>query len=113
MRKLLDDLYNARIGIIVLIIYSIIMQVLFGNLCPIKVFLHHDCPGCGLTRAAIALFKGDITSSLEYNPTCIGWLSVFILFFIDRYIKTLKIKPFPSLFIVISSITIIWFLFIK
>lgn len=35
--------------------------------CPSKFLFHLPCPGCGLTRAIICLFQGDLLSSLYYN----------------------------------------------
>lgn len=36
--------------------------------CFFKQHFHLDCPGCGLQRSAISLFKGDIQASWEYYP---------------------------------------------
>jgi len=36
--------------------------------CPSAVFLHHPCPGCGLTRATKALFSGDLAGASAYQP---------------------------------------------
>lgn len=112
MSKLKQDIKEYKIPIILTSIYCIFMQLVFGAMCPFKVFLHVDCPGCGLTRATIALLKGDISKSLHYNYTCIFWLITILLFIIDRYIKPLKIKPFPTLFIITCIITIIRYILI-
>ena len=112
MTKLKKDIIDNKIPIIAISFYCVFMQLVFGAMCPIKVFLHIDCPGCGLTRATIALLKGDISKSLHYNYTCILWIITFVLFAIDRYIKPLKIKPFPTLFVITSIITIIRYILI-
>lgn len=112
MKQLKQDLQNYKIPIIVIVVYFIIMELIFGYVCPFKAFLHIDCPGCGLTRATFALLKGDISKSLHYNYTCIFWLILIVLFIVDRYIKPLKIKPFPILFIVTCSITLIRYILI-
>lgn len=112
MKKFKQDLKEFKIPIIAVSIYIIFMKIVFGSVCPIKVFFHIDCPGCGLTRATIALLKGDIAKSLHYNYTCILWLITIMLFIIDRYIKPLKIKPFPVLFIITSIVTIIRYILI-
>ena len=112
MKQLKQDLYDFRFPIILVTVYMITTQIIFGYTCPIKLLTHYDCPGCGLTRATFALLKGDISKSLHYNYTCIFWLISFTLFIIDRYIKPLKIKPFPTLFIITCIITIIRYILI-
>lgn len=112
MKQLKQDIIDNKIPIIAISIYMIVMQIIFGATCPIKVFLHIDCPGCGLTRATISLLKGDLSKSLHYNYTCIPWLIAFGLFFFDRYIKPLKFKPFPVLFVIVSILTLIRYILI-
>ena len=113
MSKLKEDIYTYRFAIILVIIYIVLAELVFGKTCPINILFNIDCPGCGLTRATIALLKGNIRESFTYNPTCILWLSSILLFIVDRYIKKLWIKPFPFLFIFTSVITLIWYFFIK
>jgi hypothetical protein len=47
--------------------------------CPSKKFLHLECPGCGLQRSVIALFRGDIQSSLSLYPATIPMLALLVL----------------------------------
>ena len=107
MTKLKKDLYDYRYALIIVILYCTLTQIIFGKMCIINILFEIDCPGCGLTRATIALFKGHIKESLEYNYTCIFWLITFFVFFFDRYIKPLKIRPFPYIFIITCIITIV------
>jgi hypothetical protein len=38
------------------------------SLCPFKIFTGLPCPGCGLTRSAVAFLHGDPSASLFYHP---------------------------------------------
>jgi hypothetical protein len=38
------------------------------SLCPFKVFTGLPCPGCGLTRSAVAFLDGDLSTSLYFHP---------------------------------------------
>ena len=45
-----------------------------GWLCPMKAATGIPCPGCGLTRACAALFRGDLSASLRthaYAPVIV------------------------------------------
>ncbi len=39
------------------------------SFCPFLHLFHLYCPGCGGTRAALALFRGDLIRALLSNPT--------------------------------------------
>ncbi|HLF59761.1 MAG TPA: DUF2752 domain-containing protein [Acidimicrobiia bacterium] len=38
------------------------------TLCPIALITGVACPGCGMTRAASALIRGDVVLALDYHP---------------------------------------------
>jgi hypothetical protein len=37
-------------------------------LCPLATIAHVPCPGCGLTRATLALVHGDVSAALGLHP---------------------------------------------
>jgi hypothetical protein len=103
------DLYNARFAILLIIIYWIIMQTIFGTVCPLKAFIGITCPACGLTHATIYLLTLNFKQAFNSNPTVLLWLITLIFFTFDRYIHKLKFKIFPYLFIIVGIITIVWY----
>ena len=110
MYRLKKDLSENKIALIIIVISLIVMEVLFHTLCPFYAIFHFPCPGCGLTRASLLILTGRFSESLSYNPTAIFWIISIACFIIDRYVKKLRIKPFPIMFILTSLITIIWYL---
>ena len=104
-KLLKKDLYLNRYGLFIIILYLIIMQLFFHNLCIFKLVFHFPCPGCGLTHAFFYLLKGNFIKSLNYNPSLIFWLSIFILLFYGRYINKIKFKIFPNYIIFVSLFT--------
>lgn len=107
------DLYEYRTAILAIFIYFLIMQVLFGTVCPFKAFFHIDCPGCGLTRASISFFLFRFDDAFNYNPTFIFWVISIFLFIVDRYFYKFKFKLFPLLFGISSIITLFWYFLFK
>lgn len=111
MEKLKEDFYKYWHIILIILLYLIFMQIFFGQVCPIRIFLHTDCPCCGLTHATIYMFKGQFTNAFHANYTVFLWWILAILFFVDRYIHKFKFRIFPNLFIIVSGITIIRYIF--
>lgn len=58
------------------------IQELFASECYFRTHFHIYCPGCGGSRAVIALLQGDIIQSLWYNP-------ITLLFLLDVVLMTL------------------------
>ena len=109
LKKIKQDIYENRIPIIIIIIYIIVTQTIFGMICPFRILTGISCPACGLTRASISLLKGDIPTAINYNPTVFVWWTFIILFFIDRYIHKFKFNVFPAGAIIVGVITLIWY----
>ena len=62
---------------------GVAVYVLLPIKCPVKYFFHFDCPACGMTRAMLSLFRGDIAGYMRFNPMALPFLLV-LLFALHR-----------------------------
>lgn len=70
-----------------------LIKTMFSAECGFRLRHQLYCPGCGGTRALIALLQGDIIASIQYNPiTLLFLLDIFLmaLFAIIRRISNKK-----------------------
>jgi hypothetical protein len=58
--------------IIALGIYVTLAQTITGSICVVYSTVGFPCPGCGLTRAYLALFRGEIGAAFFAHP--LFWL---------------------------------------
>ena len=72
-------LHNLLSLILILILYYI---ATWFTGCPIKYFLGIACPGCGMTRAWIAVLRFDFSTAFAYHPLFfIGPIAVAAILF--------------------------------
>jgi hypothetical protein len=58
-----------RLGIVALLAAPFALGIAAKvPLCPSAALLGIPCPGCGLTRATLALLHGDLASALRFHP---------------------------------------------
>lgn len=75
------------------VLAAIVIYLLLPIKCPVKYFLHFDCPTCGMTRAMFSLFRGDFASYMSFNPMALPFLLILLfglharLFPINKKIK--------------------------
>lgn len=50
------------------------------QLCMFARITHHPCPGCGLTRATLALLHGHVLEALQFHPLSLLISPLVILF---------------------------------
>jgi hypothetical protein len=67
----------------------------FGNYytCPFKDMTGLSCPGCGITRAFIAVGHGHLITALKSNPLILLFFPIFLLRFTQR-IQEILFKGF-------------------
>jgi hypothetical protein len=61
-----------------LVIATLLALVPFST-CAFRIFLGIPCPGCGLTRAALAAARGDFAAALRFHPLSLALIAVTAL----------------------------------
>ncbi len=98
----MDFLFNIGIVLLVLMIFLCIVvrsESLVGLLrfipkCTFHTITGYNCPGCGMTRASIALARFQVVESLKYNAVIIyGFICYFIFMVVQAghvFLKTVS-----------------------
>lgn len=80
-------------------LYSKYILMLGQNMppCPFYQIFHLYCPACGNTRSVMALARGEILSSLRFNPVPPILLLVSVLFYAEGVLRLFgkKVYLFP------------------
>ena len=90
------DLFSEllkKTGLILLIgsLYLVFVSVTgHGIPCVINRMFGVKCPGCGMTRAAVCLSKGDFRSAFSFNALSLTVAPVLVAYLIFRQIKEYK-----------------------
>ncbi len=71
-------------GPLVLFVLHLLFRINSVGVCAFRVIFGVDCPACGITRSATALFTGDIKGSFHYHPA--GPMIVGIIALITMYL---------------------------
>lgn len=90
MKKALEllwkDIKNMKLAIVVIAAYLWLNRTFLGSVCPWVVLTGFPCPGCGLTRAGMALLRGDFVEAFEIHPFIYGVAALAFAFFSYRYL---------------------------
>lgn len=66
------------LGIHLPVLAAITIYLILPIKCPIKYFLHFDCPTCGMSRAMFSLLRGDFPSYMSFNPMALPFLLILL-----------------------------------
>lgn len=91
IRRICTDLIDFKIPIILFILYFVTVINVFHAFCPAVILTGYPCPGCGMTRAFISLFRGNIGQAMKWNPMVFPWLGAGAWFVFRRYICGKKV----------------------
>lgn len=88
-------------------VYALLATSLWGHACPIDLIFGVPCPGCGLTRAVMLVFRGDFVGAFSMHPLVftlpvIGALLI-AAFFSERFSRS---KIFSAFCIFFSALFI-------
>lgn len=81
----LNDLWNCKIAIIAVILYLVVCNLIFHEVCPSVILLGIRCPGCGLTRGCISILTFQFAKAIKYNAASFLWVAFISYLVIARY----------------------------
>ena len=110
MKHLISDAGHSLPGIFLCALFLSIMTAVTGKVCPARLLLGIPCPGCGLTRAAVLLLKGDFRGSLLSNPFLLPLLAGGLLFLYEHYILERKARLFSACIAVCIFLMVVFYL---
>ncbi|WP_049945751.1 DUF2752 domain-containing protein [Butyrivibrio sp. LC3010] len=86
----------------------------FGIPCVFRLFTGLQCPGCGMTHAAIELAKGNIHGAVHYNVLSVTMMPIIVAYLIYKGINIIrtgstKMKLWENIFLVFCCIVMVVF----
>ena len=80
MNKNIRKFFVAILPLLVVVAANLATFAHFKNFCLFKLFFHHECWGCGLTRAVAALSHLEFEQAYDYNPLVFIILPLLFIF---------------------------------
>lgn len=90
IKLFLQDVKAARWAIILIIAYFVILKKYLYSLCPLVILTGFPCPGCGLTRAGVAVLHLDFARAWKIHPFIFPIIILAGIFVTERYILQKK-----------------------
>lgn len=109
--KLFTDVKHLWLPGTVALLWLIAGNYFFNTPCPIAIIFHFPCPGCGMTRAFIAVLHCRIYQAFEYNAMIFAWIPLVIYLGIFRYFIQKEPPLFLPVCIGIGLLTICYYAF--
>jgi len=110
-KKIIKDIWQLRLPLLLILLYLLITSLLFKTCCPYAILFGRSCPACGLTRSGMLVLTGHFSEALALNPTIYLWGPLLLYGLVFRYILD-RIPPHYFLLSVITgSVTVVWFFF--
>lgn len=96
---------KTRLLLCFLILVTYAFLSLFHIGCPIKYFSGISCPGCGMSRAVLAVLRLDFEAAFYYHPLFLLTPIMFLLFLFEFFIHPMLYKITWVLIIVLFLLT--------
>jgi len=92
LKRIAGDIREGAFAGAAFLICYLIIHAVFDAFCPFLIITGLPCAGCGLTRAALYLLKGQISRAAHSNPSIFPVL-IFVLYCgYFRYIKGSSVR---------------------
>lgn len=105
------DIKDLWIAFAVFGVYFLVGRYFLYSLCPSVVVTGLPCPGCGLTRAMLAIFRGDFKAAWHLHPFAYLILAYAGVFLFRRYIQQKKNPHFLTHLKVILAAMVLFYIY--
>lgn len=89
--RIVTDVKQYGMAVVVLIAYTVIVNLVFHAFCPVVIFCGFPCPGCGITRAAVCFMTGRWQQVWQLNPVIYAIAVTTAYFIYRRYLLGTKV----------------------
>lgn len=101
------DIKKNRYALVIIAAYLLLKKFFLHNACPLVQLTGLPCPACGLTRAGIALLRGDFMGAARLHLFIFAAVFWIVLVFVHRYILGRKLaelkKPAAAALILLAG----------
>ena len=80
---------------------TVLLNLLCGTVCPLRILFGIPCPGCGLTRGFLSLLRLDFASAVRMHPLSPAFFLLLLLFPVFRYGKRECFGVWTGLFVLL------------
>ena len=108
---LLADMKNNLPGLLAAAGYILIFQLFFTTICPMQLLFGLPCPGCGLTRAAFLLLRGDLPAAFAMHPFLFAWILLVCYWAVCRYVLGRKAAGLLQLTIAVCVLMVLFYIY--
>lgn len=103
-QRIFADIKKYWIIAACILVAYIVLRKLRGAFCPSVIIFGLPCPGCGVTRAALYVLKGQFEEAFYINPGIYLWMAFLLYIIVVRYIMG---KPLKHAMVFITIIAIL------
>lgn len=84
--RIAADIKQYGMAGVILLGYTVIVNLVFHAFCPSVIFCGLPCPGCGMTRAALCVMTGRWRQAWQLNPVVFPIMLTALYFAVNRYL---------------------------
>lgn len=93
-----EDVKHYWRSVLIAAAVIVLLNLLFGTVCPLRILFGLPCPGCGMTRGFLSLLRLDFASAVTAHPLSPAFFLLLLLFPVFRYGKRERFGAWVRLF---------------
>ena len=75
--------FRQKLLFLAILSLYVALRLLLGTKCPIQSLTNIPCPGCGMSRACLAILRGDFAAAIAFHAMVWSLPFLLLLFLFD------------------------------